>query len=51
MKFKVLVTTPSGTIQHIIHANSADQARHRAALAQPKAEMIQVFEMGREAAA
>ena len=51
MKFKVLVYTPTGVVQHIIRANSADQARHRAAMAQPKAEMIQVFEMGQEDAA
>lgn len=48
MRFKVFVYTPTGVVQHIIRANSEDQARHRAAMAQPKAEMIQVFLIGQE---
>ena len=45
MKFRVLVHTPTGIVQHVIRADTEDAARYRAAMAHPKAEAIQVFDM------
>lgn len=46
MKFKVLAHLPSGSVQHIVVAETAEQARAKVSRAHPKAEMIQVEEVG-----
>lgn len=49
MKFKVLAHLPSGSVQHIVVADTPELARAKVSRAHPKAEMIQVEEMGAEA--
>ena len=42
MKFRVLVHTPAGSVQHIVQAADRDAAREKVRRAHPQADAIQV---------